>query len=503
MKPLRFFSALYIPLLLAACAPASKLQRPAAVPGTPTELSAAIDRVLQDSVLSQTKTGIKIVSLQTGQTFYERDSNLLFHPASNMKLFTTAAALKYLGPNFRFRTVLYADSASIQDSTIAGNIYLKGFADPTFSSEDLRTMVQQLHARGIGRITGNIVCDASYLDDLYQGAGWMWDDVSSWYWPPIRALVVNRNCVTVTVEPGKSVGDTLIYRISPPTAYMRFANEGTTVDSTDTLALKQFKVERKWRPRAENLITIQGGRAINAGAREFIIDVVNAPLYAGTLLAETLGREGVAFQGNIIEGALPDSATVLVQHQSGPLSEIILETNKPSDNLYAELLLKTVGAETRGTPGTAKDGLYVVKEMLAHMGVDTTKLQLKDGSGVSRYDVVTPAQIVALLEKMHADFRVQAEFKTSLPIAGVDGSLAHRMQNTPAEGLLRAKTGTLNGVSALSGYTTTADGEPLVFSIIMEHFVVPPARIRKIQDDIATLMTAFGRTRRLSTQVKR
>ncbi|MFQ5583496.1 MAG: D-alanyl-D-alanine carboxypeptidase/D-alanyl-D-alanine-endopeptidase, partial [Calditrichia bacterium] len=172
---------------------------------------------------------------------------------------------------------------------------------------------------------------------------------------------------------------------------------------------------------------------------------------------------------------------------------IIYRTNKISDNLSAELIMKTLGAEIKGPPGTAKKGLYVIRRFIAETGVDSSSYKLADGSGVSRYNVITPDLIIQLLKAMHKDFRIQAEFKSSLPIAGVDGTLRRRMKDSPAETMLRAKTGTLSGVSALSGYTATADGEIVAFSMIMEHFVMSASKIRKVQDKIGELITSFSR----------
>ncbi|MFQ5584873.1 MAG: D-alanyl-D-alanine carboxypeptidase/D-alanyl-D-alanine-endopeptidase [Calditrichia bacterium] len=178
-----------------------------------------------------------------------------------------------------------------------------------------------------------------------------------------------------------------------------------------------------------------------------------------------------------------------------------MNTNKESDNLSAELILKTAGAELNNAPGTAKKGISAIYEFLDEIGIDSTSYKLADGSGVSRYNLVTPDLIIELLKAMHRDFRVQAEFKTSLSIAGVDGTLKRRMKNTAAEDKLRAKTGSLEGVSSLAGYTATADGETLAFSMIMEHFVVSNASIRKIQDRIGVLISAFSRNPLAGTAV--
>lgn len=489
------FPALAVFALMAfvACGPTKSLTKPEKQTNTIFDLQKNIEQVLQDSILQQTRTGIKIVSLQTGETLYEQNSQQLFHPASNMKLLTTATALKRLGPNFKFKTALYADTSSISDSLVSGNLYLKGFGNPDLSIDDLRSMVEKLASRGISEISGNLICDDTYMDDLYWGSGWMWDDVSNWYWAPICALTVNDNCVEVTVKPGSNVGDSLMVELEPSTRYMKIINKGVTVDSLDTLQQKAFKVERKWRPAAENAVVIEGGRTIGASERSYTIDVVEAALFTGTLFSELLQEANIKFKGQVLKGSAPDTGIVLAEHISPPLTMTVINTNKISDNLSAELLLKTVGAEVKGVPGTAEKGSSVIKQFLNEIGVDSTTYEIVDGSGVSRYDVITPNLIITLLKAMNADFGVQAEFKTSLPIAGVDGTLQNRMKNSAAENKLRAKTGSLRGVSSLAGYTITADGELLAFSIIMEHFVVSASKIRGIQDRIGNLISSFSR----------
>jgi len=485
-------AAIFAVMVFMACSSTGSLKKPQKQTDAVFNLRKNIEQVLQDSLLRQTRTGIKIVSLQTGETLYERNSQQLFHPASNMKLLTTSTALKRLGPNYKFKTTLYSDIGSIVDSSICGNLYLKGFGNPDLSIDDLRWIVQKLKSQGITEISGDIICDDTYMDDLYWGSGWMWDDVSAWYWAPICALTVNDNCVTVTVKPGKRVGDSLIVQLEPQTSYVKIINTGITVNSQDTLQQKAFKVERHWRP-AENTVVVEGGMGIGSRERNFVIDIVDAALYAGTLFGELLREENIAFDGQVIKDTIPDTSIVLVEHYSPPLTMAMINTNKISDNLSAELFLKTVGAEVKGPPGTADKGTSVIREFLASIGVDSSTYEIVDGSGVSRYDVITPDLIVELLKAMHNDFGIQAEFKTSLPIAGVDGTLRNRMKNSAAQSKLRAKTGSLRGVSSLAGYTATGDGEIVAFSMIMEHFLVSTSRIHKIQDRIGDLITSFSR----------
>ncbi len=455
------------------------------------ELTQQIESVLGDSALYQSRTGIKVVSLQTGQVLYARNSQLLFHPASNMKLLTTATALRKLRPNFRFKTTFFADTSAVTDNTISGNLYIKGFGNPSLTTKDLWGIVQKIKELGIQQITGDLICDETYLDDYYRGAGWMWDDASSRYFPPIGALTVNRNCVTVKVKPGAEVGDTLAVILEPPTSYVTIENFGVTADFSDSSLLKAFKIERKWR-ESQNTITIKGGLKIQSPQKVRVIEIVAPALYFGTLFSELLADEKIVLNGNIIQGTSPDTNLVLVEHLSEPLSSLITKNNKESDNLYAELILKTLGAEEKGKPGTAEKGISVIKQFFNEMGVDTTAFGLADGSGVSRYNVISPDQIIELLKAMYKDFGLRAEFVASLAIAGVDGTLRNRMKNTSAQGKLRAKTGTIRGTSALSGYTTTADGEPVAFSIIMEHFVKPTSAIRKLQDQIGVILSSFS-----------
>jgi PBP4 family serine-type D-alanyl-D-alanine carboxypeptidase len=484
-----FYLALHF--LLSSCALSKKLNSPVSPATSLSELRQQIDAILEDSSLSQSRTGIKIVSLQSGETWYARDSHLLFHPASNMKLLTTAAGLKVLGTNYKFKTELRTDTTASADSAI-GNLYFKGYGNPALNLQDLWWMVFKLKELGVTRITGDLVCDESYFDDFYFGEGWMHEEASSWYWPPISALTVNRNCVVVKVTPGKSVGDSLVVTLEPATEYLKIENTGVTVDSTDTLSTQKFKVERKWRQQ-ENTIVVEGGVPTSSKAKEFIVEVVEPARYAGTLLSQLLASEHISFSGEVRKGTTPDTTEVLVNHSSAPFSNLIQHTNKVSDNLFAELILKTLGAETRGAPGTAEKGISAIHRFFSETGIDTTRLSLADGSGVSRYDLISPDQIMALLEAMHRDFGVQAEFISSLPIAGVDGTLTERMKGTAAENKLRAKTGSLRGVSTLAGYTTTADGEPLAFSMMMGHFVVPTSKIRAVQDRICAAISGFQR----------
>lgn len=369
------------------------------------ELQAEIDSVLQDALFTSAHIGIKAVAVKSGEVLYAKNVHKLHHPASTMKLITAAAALTKLGPDFRFETTLYADA--IVNGRVAGNVYLKGKADPVLQEGELREMVNALRDAGVHSVFGDIVVDETYLDSVREGPGWMWDD----------------------------------------------------------------------KPLGLSALAIRGGA------------VEDRALACGTVLKEMLQRAGIVVNGEVSDGTVPLDAVVIATHLSPPLADILKLMNKPSDNAIAELIFKTLGAEVMGEPGTWQKGRQVIGEFLAEIGA---AFRVVDGSGLSRYNLVTTELLVDLLVFVYNDFELMPDYVASLPIAGVDGTLRNRMKGMHAEKVLRAKTGTLSGVSALAGYTVTANGEVLAFSILISHYAGPAAPARRIQDTIGNCLTRWS-----------
>jgi D-alanyl-D-alanine carboxypeptidase/D-alanyl-D-alanine-endopeptidase (penicillin-binding protein 4) len=480
MKPLVAASL----LLLGGCA---SLSPPRSTPDPLTRLRSEIDAVLSDSLLVPTRTGIKIVSLNSGRVLYDRDSELLMHPASNLKLITTATTLKALGNNFLFKTTILADSTT-PDGIVRGNVYLKGYGDPDLTVTDLDSMASNVRSQGIRRIEGDVVADVSYFDDLYWGNGWMWDDEPDPDEMFISPLSVNKNFVTVTVLPTFRPGDSAIVAINPPTPYIGVVNSARTVEDSVTTNLH---ISRLFKERL-NIITVTGGIAVHAAPFQRRISVWKPELFAAELFKESLERQGVFILGQVRIGVAPSIAHQVVQ-RSRPVDSVIIAMNKVSDNLSAENLLKTIGAERRGIPGSARNGMYVVNEYLSSLGIDTTALYLVDGSGVSHYNLLSADQIMKVLIGIARDRVLGPIVYASLPIAGVDGTLQSRMVGMAAQGNLRAKTGTIGGVSSLSGYVRASDGEMLAFSMVMENYVVPTRMIRRVQDTIGEILARYSR----------
>jgi D-alanyl-D-alanine carboxypeptidase/D-alanyl-D-alanine-endopeptidase (penicillin-binding protein 4) len=460
-------------------------------------LATALDTILQDSVLSATTAGVKVVRISDGEVLFQQNSNKLFHPASNMKLLTAAAALLHLGPEYRFQTTVATDSAVAFSDTLFGNIYLAGTGDPSFDSGDLAEIVEILHSKGIRYIAGDIVCDDTWLDDMRYGEGWMWDDQPYTYSSPIGALTINGNNIEFFVQPGDS-GTPAKIRFMPQTRYIQILNESITIDNveyqkllSDTMRVfEPFSVLRRWREQ-NNLFDAKGYIVNGAGERRISMNIVEPTLYFGTLFKEACERSGVKIGGWIVRGLAPENAIPLAIHESAPVVTLVANMNKPSDNLYAELLLKAVGAQVKGKPGTAQKGKEAISEMLSGFGIDVTKIRISDGSGVSRYGLLSPDVIVALLIDVYNNFSIRNEFIASLPIAGVDGTLENRMKDMVAERIVHAKTGSISGVSTLSGYTTSQDGEVLAFSIMMSHFAGSIRPFREVQDRMCDVLTRY------------
>ena len=484
---LLFLISVFFSFFLFSCAgihpPAAQMSKTSSL----KRLRTKIDSLLTSSLLNQTQVGIKIYSLNKKSVLYERNSRLLMNPASNMKLLTTALALKTLGPDFRFKTLLLADSSVVADSVVRGDLYLKGGADPDLVSEDFQDLINQLDFKGIKKIDGNLIADDTFLDSLPRGEGWMWDDDPDDYAAHLSALSLNDNCVDVLARPGRHVLDSVFVFLVPETRYVSLDNEGVTGDSSQAQTLK---ISRRWMT-CENVITVRDTLPQSVPAYEIHINIENPTLYAATVFSEMLKKNGIQWNGQILRGQAPAFPETLAVHQSHPLRAVVENTNKISDNLSAELLLKTVGAVQGGEPGTAAKGIRALQNFLQQMGIDSTSYYVVDGSGVSRYDVITADLLVRLLTAMYGDFSVRSEYLTSLPIAGVDGTIQNRMKGTAAQGKLRAKTGSLRGVSSLSGYVPTQDGDVLAFSILMQNFIGTAAPYRAAQDSIGVWLAKF------------
>ena len=471
-------------LLPVGCASAARGSGEARLPET-------LSGLLSDPSLRHSGSALLVVSLDHADTLFAREIDRLYTPASNLKLFTAASALHVLGPDFRFETTVAAEGLWTGD-TLYGHLLLIGRGDPDLVTSDLAALADSVAADGVKVVLGRVVPVADHFAGPEWGPGWMWDDGPYWFWPYTSALTLNDNSVTVRVRPGSEVGAPVTATLDPPTDYVRLAVEARTGPAGSEPALE---VERHWTPKA-NAIDVRGTLPLDAEPASEVRTVEDPAAYAARVFSELLAERGVAVLDSLAGSAssFPPDTVVIARHRSDSLAASVRNFLKISDNLTGEQLVKAIGARAAGPPGDYANGLAAERRFLAaEVGIDTTAMVLADGSGVSRYNLVTAGQIVDLLVYMAGREDLAPAFLTALPVAGVDGTLEDRMRGTAAERAVRAKTGSLSGVSALSGYVSTAGGERLAFSLLMEFFPGSVAPRRAVQDSIVAALAGLRR----------
>jgi len=488
------------------------------------ELRSRIEQIALQPALEPGFFAVKIVSLDTGSVIYERDAHKFVRPASNMKLYTVATAFDRLTPDYHFITSVYAKEKP-EDGKVKGDLVIYGRGDPSIAArfnngdyfKGINDLADRVVAAGVKRVKGDLVGDESYFNGAPLGSGWEWDDLTWSYGAQVSALNVNDNAIDLTVKPGARVGAPVVVTTGPPAAgFMTIANRAITSARGSKNELQLY------RGVGENTLEITG--SIPLGDAGFIggVAIPDPALAFASMFRDALVKRGVKIDGRVRTvnarsgaGIDPDSPMGLVELadvsrvprpveiaslQSPAFSLIAAHTLKPSQNQYTEIILRTLG-KVRLTPmgqslmATNQDnetaGLEVVRNFLHQAGVGDSDLVLSDGSGLSRNDMITANATVQLLIFM-SKHRYFAQFRDALPIAGVDGTLRTRMRGTPAEGNVRAKTGSLSSVASLSGYVTTAAGEHLVFSMMLNNYPDAGALRRESIDAIAILLASFG-----------
>ena len=440
-----------------------------------------IDALLADSLFPPSNVGIRIVSLTRGEHLYSLNDNMLFNPASNEKLLTTATALMNLGTSYGFSTAVFAD-------TLRHRVILKGYGDPLTSTADLDSLARRVAPYLSWTAPWRVAVDVSFFDDLSWGAGWNWDEEPAAYGMFISPVTLNNNTINVRVLPSPKAGTPPLIRIDPPTSYVTLENTATTVVDSPTVPLE---ISRKWRERS-NTITVAGQIRLGGRARTEQLSLWKPELYAGSVFAERLQACGIPVAGTVTVDTVT-SAMIETERYVHGIDTVLTFLNKVSDNLSAECVLKTIAAEKLGIPGSAVAGITRVHAYLSECGVDTNRISVADGSGLSRYNLTSAATIVRLLERVYRDNQSFPLLYHALPIAGVDGTIGSRMKGTPAAGNLRAKTGSLSAVSALSGYVQTLDGEMLAFSILMQNYPGATRPYRMVQDAIGVYLAGLKR----------
>jgi PBP4 family serine-type D-alanyl-D-alanine carboxypeptidase len=476
-------TALALSLLMAA-APALAREP------SPADLKKRIDAVTARAPLGSGWWGIEVRSLRSGRVLYALNAQRSFTPASTMKLVTTAAVLDALGPDARLRTTVETAGRLDAFGRILGDVYLVGRGDPSLTAggtggrvtAPLEELADRLQAAGVRRIEGRLVGNDGYFPGPRRAERWNWADLVWCYGTEVSALVFNDNCAALTAAPGERAGDPARVDRSPATQHYRVVSSVTTSAAN---VPPQMRLERDLGTMEFRL---SGTLPLGGQPWDGSVAIEDPARYAATVFAEVLKARGIEVMGGVdtSAAALPAGARALASHESPPLAQVLQLINKPSQNLYAEMMLRQVGARAKGR-GSLEEGLEAVDEFLRRSRVTTTAWNLEDGSGLARTDLVTPHGMVDLLVAMDRHPHREA-YIASLPIAGVDGTLADRMKGTAAAGRIHAKTGTLTQVNALAGYAATREGDRLAFCIVLNHQTAGSSAGVGAIDEIATAL---------------
>jgi len=471
------------------------------------DLNSKIDELVSKSrAVTNAFVGLQVVSLPSGRVLYERSADRLFTPASNMKLFTTALALMKLGAEYRFKSQIGSDAPIDADGTLASDLVFLGGGDPTLSGREypyqyhpgsqaganysfraVEEMASQLAAHGLKRIAGDIVGDDRRYVWEPHGEGWSTGDALWEYGAPVSALIVNDNSFAVTIRPAAHAGDLAHVTLSPNFEFLEIDNRVRT----EAGVARKVTFDRSVNGLQLHIMgVIPGG---DAGMTE-LLAVDDPGAYAAEVLRDALLRRGIAVEGRAVarhrfSDDAPDSpeakttpSFVLAEKTSPALSEILRVVDKVSQNLHAEVMLREVGL-VAGHSGSLKGGLLEMQDFLSGAGIPKDAYRFTDGSGLSRETLVSPAAITKLLAYMYKSSNRDL-WMSLLPVAGVDGTLATRFENHPEAQAIRAKTGSLSHIRAMSGYADTTRYGPVAFSFLVNNFDAPTVEIRRLLDQI-------------------
>ena len=422
------------------------------------DIRSRVDGIVSKSNIKKSELGM-FVSDAKDNVYFTLNAEKRFIPASITKLLTTAAVMNELHADYKFHTLLYVDGVQT-GQTLKGNIYLKGGGDPAFVSEKMWMLVDEFLRTGIKKVTGSIYVDDSYFDDERFDKGRESDRNDRAYDAPVGGLSFNWNSTMIFIRPGKAVGDKAGVFIDPENDYVELINKVTTSRvGTDLTATKMDKKDK-------NTIVVSGKIAVDASEHHIYKNISDPALYAGNCLIKFLHERGVQIEGIPKRQGVPGNARLAVDQKGEPLGREITDMNKFSNNFVAEMLAKNLGAVKKNGQGRMQDGVEQVRSFLEReLSWKPAEFNLANVSGFTRKNSFTASQFVSLLQWIQGQFRIYPEILQSLPIAGVDGTLEKRMKGTPGEGWVRAKTGLLNGVVALSGFAGRP-GNVLMFAFI-------------------------------------
>ena len=457
-------------------------------PSSGTDLNGAVKQLLNDPCFHRGRIGAYGFGLTSGQTLLDVHGEALLIPASTTKLVTSAAALLRLTPLYRFRSA-FLTTAPIENGVIQGDVFLKGYGDPSLVLEEAWLMARGLRQQGVHGVRGDLVGDESFFDAEQRGPAWADAQSQRAFNARIGALSINFNSVGLVARPGMQPGEPVAVEVEPSSADVAWRSTATTAHQGQGQRLSVTRLEGE----AGDTLMIEGALAVGGSPQTIYRNISQPGLHATMVMGELLEREGVHIAGRSRLGLTPPTAREIYVRQSRPLYRIIDDLHKFSNNFIAEQVLKTLGAEVYGPPGTWGKGLAVISDVLEEFGIRPGTYRLADGSGLSRLNRLSPALLVTLLTQMAKDFRVQPEYLASLRTPDAEGRVSLRFRGADFEQRARVKTGALDDVSALAGYVGRSDGEWVAFAVLMNGPFCSMERAWQLQDAIVRQLIRAGR----------
>ncbi|MFL5356024.1 D-alanyl-D-alanine carboxypeptidase/D-alanyl-D-alanine-endopeptidase [Archangium sp.] len=450
-------------------------------------LKASLMQVLQREPLNASRVGVHMMSLDDGTVVFSHNADELLNPASNVKLVTSAAALVTLGPEYRYETEFLVETES--DGIKAKTLYVRGKGDPTINTERLYGIVAELFHTGLREVQ-DIIVDDAWFDAERTPPGFDQEDSDRAYMAPTGALSLNWNAVGVFLRPGDTMGAKGVVEVEPPSDFFVVENTLTTGNAR----ARRFSVSSD-AAGAQQKIVVKGQVPQAGGYMSVYKKIDNPPMYFGQTFKQMLLARGVKVKGKVKPGLTPQKAKLVYVSHSDTFDIVLKRLNKMSSNFIAETLLKTMGAEARGVPGTFGKGIDVVEDFLSReVGIPRGTYVMKNGSGLNDTNRFSAAQMDRILRYMYERFPMAPEYLSSLGIAGKDGTLKYRFDGTEAVGRLRAKTGTLENVSALSGYVQAAGGEKFIFSMMVNDYPGRSGPVVRGLDSLGAAVASVGST---------
>ncbi len=449
--------------------------------------SQRIENTIQQK-LPNASVGVFIQEAKTGKILYERRAHETFLPASTVKVISAAVSLFLLGPQFQYETAFKA-SSSAKTGVLNGNLYLVFGGDPSFRTEDLEKMIEELKSAGLRQIKGNIVID----DTLFKGKphpyGWIADDLVWYFAAPTTTIILDENKIKLRLVSNKTLGEkTTVSLASDSILHIKIKQDVISVTETEAMENCELNVSVD----QENNIELKGCWPAKAEVDELKIALQNPNHAVIQALKRILKSANITLTGKIIFGEAPKNLQTLSSHRSSPLETLIKYVLEKSNNLYAESLLKTMGVK-QFDHGTFQAGIKTMKQVLnRQFAMDTTDLRLQDASGASRYDAVTPEQLGRVLYVMYHNIEFGKIFHDALPNSGATGTLKKRMESFDLNGAVWAKTGTMTGVSALAGYINKPNHEDLIFVIMINGLVGDTASAKQLENELCKILVSSG-----------